>query len=88
MSRLPRRARLVLLAVTGLALSFGASRFELIAQSVPASVITNKGEYLLGETVSIAGGGFAAGEVVTLQVAHADGGAEAGAGHAAVHGDG
>ena len=84
MSWLPRRAHLVCLRSPALALTLvGASRFDLIAQSVPASVVTNKAEYLLGETVSIAGAGFAAGEVVTLQVAHADGGAEIGGGHGA-----
>ncbi|HSE32819.1 MAG TPA: hypothetical protein VLA93_14695, partial [Pyrinomonadaceae bacterium] len=42
---------------------------------------TDKTGYLFGETVNISGNGFAAGESVTIQVKHANGSAESGAGH-------
>ena len=42
---------------------------------------TDKTGYLFGETVKISGFGFLPGETVTLQVKHADGSAESGAGH-------
>lgn len=44
-------------------------------------VTTDKTGYLVGETVSISGTGFAAGENVTVQVRHADNSAESGGGH-------
>jgi uncharacterized repeat protein (TIGR01451 family) len=44
-------------------------------------VWTDRTGYLAGETVSITGAGFAGDEEVTLQVKHADGGEEPGAGH-------
>ena len=55
----------------------------LRAQAMPPGVATDKTGYLAGETVTIAGSGFSPDEVVTLQVAHADGTVEADAGHEA-----
>ncbi|RPI57458.1 MAG: hypothetical protein EHM55_01800, partial [Acidobacteria bacterium] len=61
---------------------WGSSSFLAQESSgTAASVVTDKTGYLAGETVSIAGTGFAAEELVTLQVKHADGGDEPGAGH-------
>ena len=54
----------------------------LFAQTLPPAVISDKTGYFAGESVAITGSGFAADEVVTLQVTHADGTAEADAGHA------
>ena len=46
-----------------------------------ASVQTDKADYQPGETAIITGANFGASELVTLQVVHIDGTAEAGAGH-------
>src|SRR5688572_13185451 len=54
----------------------------LLAQTLPPAVLSDKTGYFAGESVAITGSGFAADEVVTLQVTHADGTAEADAGHA------
>ena len=62
-------------------LYFAALRDGPHAQATPPALATDKTGYLAGETVSVAGTGFTAGEVVTLLVAHASGAAEAGAGH-------
>jgi hypothetical protein len=48
-----------------------------------SALMTDKNGYLAGETVTISGSGFYAGEAVTLQVTHADGGAELGMAHEA-----
>ena len=42
---------------------------------------TDKESYLAGETITISGAGFAAGESVMLQVKHTDGTVESGMGH-------
>src|SRR5262245_26889525 len=46
-----------------------------------AQVATDKPGYLVGESAAISGSGFVSGEVVTLQVTHANGDAEANPGH-------
>ena len=53
-----------LLAVTGSPPTFGAPRFELIAQSFRASVLTDNTGYRVGESVAITGAGRAAGGVL------------------------
>ncbi len=47
-----------------------------------AALATDKNDYLPGETVTLTGTGFAAGEAVTMAVAHADGSTPEGEGHA------
>ena len=47
-----------------------------------ASIGTDRPTYVAGELVTITGRDFAAGEIVTVQVTHADGTAETGMGHA------
>ena len=46
-----------------------------------ASIGTDRSTYVMGETVTITGRDFAAAEIVTVQVTHADGTAESGMGH-------
>ena len=53
----------------------------LFAQTLPPAVISDQTGYLAGDSVAITGSGFAADEVVTLQVTHTDGTAETDAGH-------
>ena len=81
MSQRRHRAIALSLAVCGLASVAGLFRPGVIAQAVPAALVTNQAGYLVGETAAIAGSGFAPNEVVTLQVTHPGGGAEQGAGH-------
>jgi predicted extracellular nuclease len=50
-------------------------------QIAAPSVSIDRAAYVAGETVTIAGRDFAAGEIVTAQVMHADGTAEPGMGH-------
>lgn len=57
---------------------------HLTVQDPPPVLATDKTGYLAGETVNISGFGYAAGESVSVQVKHADGSAEANAGHEAL----
>ena len=52
-----------------------------LTAAVAPVVYTDKPNYFPGETALITGSGFSPGEVVTLQVTHADDTAEGGAGH-------
>src|SRR5258707_9228570 len=45
----------------------------LVAPALPASVVTDRQDYSPGQTVTITGTGFRAGEKVRLQVLHIDG---------------
>ena len=80
MSRRLRRLGTGFLAVAclGLIAYLGTLRSGLLAQIVPPTISTLKTGYLANEIVAILGEGFAVGEVVTLQVVHADGSSEAG----------
>src|SRR6266581_5588020 len=66
------------------ALLAGAATSQTAATGSGAAVIqTDKAEYLAGEVVTISGSGFAELERVMLQVKHAGGTTETGAGHEA-----
>ena len=56
-------------------------RLLRLANALEPIVFTDKPNYQPGETVLITGSGFAAIEIVTLQVVHADGMDEGGSGH-------
>jgi hypothetical protein len=75
------RISLTALCCTGVGLYLGLIG-GLFAQALPPTVASDKTGYLAGESVAIAGSGFAPDGVVTLQVVHANGAAEADAGHA------
>lgn len=66
-------------ALSGSATALGFA--PAAAAAADATVSTDKADYAPGETALISGSGFAAGEDVTLQVAHVTGETEAGAGH-------
>ena len=75
-NRRQRRARARRLQLEGL------EPRQLLAGDQLAAVTTDKPDYAPGETVRIAGSGFALGQAVELQVLHLDGGANDGSGHA------
>src|SRR5215467_9256180 len=60
-------------------LVYGSSRTGLASGG--ATISTDHAAYVAGETVTILGSGFMPSENVTVQVTHADGGAEPGMGH-------
>src|SRR5262249_9748812 len=62
-------------------LAYVVLRPTLVGTQSTASISTDRATYVAGEVVTISGRDFAAGEVVTLQVIHADGTAESGMGH-------
>src|SRR5438093_7450166 len=64
-------------------LTGAATTTQSAARAAPAVIQTEKAGYLAGEAVTISGSGFAALERVMLQVKHAGGTTETGAGHEA-----
>ncbi len=67
-------------ASLGLALAFLGS-FPQLASAQTPSVATDLADYAPGATAQITGSGFWPNEIVTLQVTHADGTPDGGAGH-------
>src|SRR5215468_810071 len=62
-------------------LAYTAFQHAVVNTQNAPSASTDRSAYVAGETVTIAGYGFATGEIATVQVTHVDGTAEPGMGH-------